>query len=333
MTKEWQKCYIVILFSNHIKKNIYSQTFILGNWNLKCAKGSDALNQMTGKSAFHRLPTNYRLFVMFNNGVPARSNSRIDYISFLTDIWSHFVFSVSVTMNWFGLFILPNRRIWVDELMDSAGFEEMWFLIEMLAADVQKLNKKATLHEHRSPPAVGVRQAQIKTHREPRGDRTCLTHRIVSSCRFLELHFSFVVQIKPPNLPDTLVVQIITLTSTPSKLITASPSWELMSISAAFMHLKLDSVVSAQTTIWTFGPAANYRQVFDCTACFISLSLVNVCFKRPRSKTARSQLFTENTLSFIRDYNYYHLLTFPVFCDVQLITEQETGAELAMLCN
>lgn len=81
------------------------------------------------------------MFIMFSNGVPVRPNSRIDYISFRTDIWSHFVFSVSVTMNWFGLFILPNRRTWVDELMDSAGLEETRFLIEMLAADVQKINK------------------------------------------------------------------------------------------------------------------------------------------------------------------------------------------------
>lgn len=166
------------------------------------------------------------------------------------------------------------------------------------------------LHEHRSPPAVGMRGAEIKTHREPRGDRTCLSHRIVRSCRFLELLFSFVVQTKPRGLPDALVVQIITLTSTPSKLITASPSWEIASISAAFMHLKLDSFVSAQTTVWTCGPAANYRQVFDCTACFISLSRVNICFKRPRSKTARLLLFTEITLSFFSGYNCYCLLSF-----------------------
>lgn len=43
-------------------------------------------------------------------------------------------------MNWFGHFIPPNRRTWVGELMDS-GLEETRFLIEMLAADVQKLNK------------------------------------------------------------------------------------------------------------------------------------------------------------------------------------------------
>lgn len=105
------------------------------------------------------------------------------------------------------------------------------------------------LHEHRSPPAVAMRGAEIKTHREPRGDRTCLSHRIVSSCRFFELLFSFVVQTKSQNLPDALVVQIITLTSIPSKLITASPSREPVSISAVFMHLKLDSFVSAQTTV------------------------------------------------------------------------------------
>lgn len=157
-----------------------------------------------------------------------------------------------------------------------------------------------------------MRGAEKKAHRDPRGDRTCSSHRIVSSCRFLDLHFLFVVQTKPQSLPDILVVEIITLTSTLSKLITASPSWELASISAAFMHLKLDSFVSAQTTVWTFGPTANYRQVFDCTACFIFLSRVNICFKRPRSKTARSLLFTEITLSFIGDYNYHRLLTF--FC-------------------
>lgn len=126
---------------NHIMKYIYSQSFILGKPSLKCAKGSDAFNQMTGKSVFHRLPTNFRMCIMFSNGVPERPNSRIDYISSRTDIWSHLVFSVSVTMSWLGHLIPPNHRTWVDELMDSAGSEETQILIEMLAADVQKLNK------------------------------------------------------------------------------------------------------------------------------------------------------------------------------------------------
>lgn len=97
MMKERQKCDTVIPFSNHIMKNILSQSFILGNRSLKWAKGSDAFNQMTGKSIFHRLATNFRMFIMFSNGT--RPKSRIDYISFSTDIWSHFVFSVSVRMN------------------------------------------------------------------------------------------------------------------------------------------------------------------------------------------------------------------------------------------
>lgn len=162
-----------------------------------------------------------------------------------------------------------------------------------------------------------------------------LTHRIVSSCRFLDLHFSFVVQTKPQSLPDTLV-QIITLTSTTSKLVTASPSWELTRISAAFMHRKLDTVA----LFLHQQPFEPLDPLLIIGKCLIALhaSFLSVAWTSAWNGLAEKKqhvLFYSLKSHFLSSattiITVYWL--FPVFWNVQIITEQETGAELAMFRN